>query len=79
MKTGKLSTNVHGMEAVWTLTSLIWEKLLSVPEIWYTAGEFTRLKTKRRPGHIKKYAKSKGLPSYQYEVDIPFIDVRPCV
>ena len=55
------------------------EKPLPAPGIWYMAGAFTRLKTKRRPGCIKKYAKSKGLPSYQYEVDIPFIDVRPCV
>lgn len=55
------------------------EKPLPAPGIWYMAGAFTRLKIKRRPGHIKKYAKSKGLPSYQYEVDIPFIDVRPCV
>ena len=55
------------------------EKPLPAPGIWYMAGAFTRLKIKRRPGHIKKYAKSKGLPSYQYKVDIPFIDVRPCV
>ena len=27
----------------------------------------------------KKHAESKGVSSYQYEVDIPFIDVRPCV
>ena len=70
MKTGKLLTNAHGMEAVWTLTSLTWKKPLPVPGIWYTAGVFTLLRTNRRPGHIKKYAKSKGLPSYQYEVVI---------
>lgn len=36
-------------------------------------------KNKKTARAYKKYAKSKGLPSYQYEVDIPFIDVRPCV
>ena len=36
-------------------------------------------KNKKTARAYKKHAKSKGLPSYQYEVDIPFIDVRPCV
>ena len=36
-------------------------------------------KNKKTARAYKKYAKSKGLPSYQYEVDISFIDVRPCV
>ena len=36
-------------------------------------------KNKKTVRAYKKHAKSKGLPSYQYEVDIPFIDVRPCV
>ena len=36
-------------------------------------------KNKKTARVYKKHAKSKGLPSYQYEVDIPFIDVRPCV
>ena len=53
MKTGKLSTNAHGMEAVWTLTSLTWKRPLPVPGIWYTAGAFTLLRTNRRPGCIK--------------------------
>ena len=59
MKTGKLSTNGHGTEAAWTLTSLTWKRPLPVPGIWYTAGVFTRLKTKRRPGHIKNTQKVK--------------------
>lgn len=36
-------------------------------------------KNKKTARAYKKHAKSKGLPSYQYEVDIPFIGVRPCV
>ena len=36
-------------------------------------------KNKKTARTYKKHAKSEGLPSYQYEVDIPFIDVRPCV
>ena len=36
-------------------------------------------KNKKTARAYKKHAKSKGLPSYQYEVDIPFIDGRPCV
>ena len=36
-------------------------------------------KNKKTARAYKKHAKSKGLSSYQYEVDIPFIDVRPCV
>lgn len=36
-------------------------------------------KNKKTAQAYKKHAKNKGLPSYQYEVDIPFIDVRPCV
>ena len=36
-------------------------------------------KNKKPAQAYKKHAKSKGLPSYQYEVDIPFIDARPCV
>ena len=36
-------------------------------------------KNKKTARAYKKHAKSKGLPSYQYEVDISFIDVRPCV
>ena len=36
-------------------------------------------KNKKTARAYKKHAKSKGLPSYQYEVDIPFIDARPCV
>ena len=36
-------------------------------------------KNKKTAQVYKKHAESKGLPSYQYEVDIPFIDVRPCV
>ena len=36
-------------------------------------------KNKKTARAYKKYAESKGLPSYLYEVDIPFIDVRPYV
>jgi hypothetical protein len=36
-------------------------------------------KNKKTAQVYKKHAESKGLPSYQYEVDIPFIDVRPYV
>ena len=41
-------------------------------------GTYTA-RNKKTARAYKKHAKSKGLPSYQYEVDIPFIDVRPCV
>lgn len=50
MKNIKLSTNVHGMEAAWTLTSLTWKRPLPVPGIWYMVGAFTLLKTKDGPG-----------------------------
>ena len=36
-------------------------------------------KNKKTARTYKKHAKSKGLPSYQYEVDISLIDVRPYV
>lgn len=34
------TTNVHGMEAAWTLT---WKRPLPVPGIWYTAGVLTSI------------------------------------
>ncbi|MBF1342943.1 MAG: hypothetical protein HXM62_05260 [Megasphaera micronuciformis] len=43
------------------------------------AGDMVHGQNKKTAQVYKKYAKSKGLPSYQYEADIPFIDVRPCV
>ena len=52
-KTQKPTTKAHGMEAVWTLTSLTRKRSLSVPGIWCMAGEFTLLRTNRRPGCIK--------------------------
>lgn len=69
MKNIKLSTNAHGMEAVWTLTSLTRKRSLPVPEVWYTAAAFTRRRIKRRPGCIK-HAESKGISAYLYEVVI---------
>lgn len=79
MKTGKLSTNGHGTEAVWTLTSLIREKALTGAGDMVHGWSIYTTKNKKTAQAYKKHAKSKGLPSYQYEVDIPFIDVRPCV
>ena len=52
-KTQKSTTNVHGTEAVWTLTSLTRKRPLPVPGIWYMAGGFTLLRTNRRLGCIK--------------------------
>ena len=43
MKNIKLSTNAHGMEAVWTLTSLTRKRSLPVPGIWYTVGVLTSI------------------------------------
>ena len=49
-KTQKPTTKAHGMEAVWTLTSLTWKRPLPMPGIWYMVGAFTLLKTKDGPG-----------------------------
>lgn len=71
MKTGKLLTNAHGMEAVWTLTSLILGKpLTGAGDMVHGRGIYTA-KNKKTARVYKKHAKSKGLPSYLHEVDIP--------
>jgi hypothetical protein len=68
MKNVKLSTNARGMEAVWTLT---WESPLPVPgDMGHGRGIYTA-KNKKMARVYKKHAKSKGLPSYLHEVDIP--------
>lgn len=59
-KTQKPTTKAHGMEAVWTLTSLTRKRPLPVPEVWYTAAAFTRRRIKRRPGCIKNMPKVRG-------------------
>lgn len=52
--------------------------LTGVGDMVHGWGIYTA-KNKKTARAYKKHAKSKGLPSYQYEVDIPFIDARPCV